>query len=420
MRAREPADADHYATLGLAPSASDEDVRHAFKTLIRRHRERPGETDLAVIDRARQINIAHYVLGEPIRRRTYDESRGKPVERQQVPSIAPVVVSDVSAQPTRPAFFQAASGGDSPRDDDGEAVPVDVNRAGVANEEAAQEAPTTRRKRGPLLAIASLAAVALLVGLNTVYSVTDGPTMRSGTGVVREPGGSGRNTVPGVTAEPQIASSSVGNAGVPSPGLTGGTVETSPIITPAPSVEHRPILSAVRPAVPDTRSPSPASRALKGSTKEASAAALALPGRAAKVEATAKAVSPPASGAGPAATSSSAPDKKEAPAPPAAAMTASSSGGIATPARHIGGSLIDASKPVGRLRGTSSVRFTVDRDGRATHCQTTGGSGNAALGSITCQLVEDRLRFSPATDAAGRPTSSEVSTTFNWEKKPRP
>jgi hypothetical protein len=87
------------------------------------------------------------------------------------------------------------------------------------------------------------------------------------------------------------------------------------------------------------------------------------------------------------------------------------------PARYLSGDFMEKNGPVGRLQGTVAVRFIVDRNGRARGCRATGGSGNAALGTITCQLVEDRLRFEPALDSQGRPIQSELRTTYNWVRK---
>jgi protein TonB len=72
--------------------------------------------------------------------------------------------------------------------------------------------------------------------------------------------------------------------------------------------------------------------------------------------------------------------------------------------------------PGGRAarRGTQViVRVTVDTDGRARQCAVYRPSPDAEANRITCQLVEARLRFRPATDAAGRP----VPAPFYWRQQ---
>jgi DnaJ-domain-containing protein 1 len=65
----------HYETLGVSPTASDEEISHAFVALIREHGDQAGETDLAVIDRARQIRVAYDALSDPVKRAAYDSAQ---------------------------------------------------------------------------------------------------------------------------------------------------------------------------------------------------------------------------------------------------------------------------------------------------------------------------------------------------------
>lgn len=59
------------------------------------------------------------------------------------------------------------------------------------------------------------------------------------------------------------------------------------------------------------------------------------------------------------------------------------------------------------------VRVTVGTDGRARGCAIIHASPDPEADRITCQLVEARLRFRPATDAAGRP----VPAPFYWRQR---
>ncbi|MFO6446263.1 TonB family protein [Erythrobacter sp. NE805] len=65
-------------------------------------------------------------------------------------------------------------------------------------------------------------------------------------------------------------------------------------------------------------------------------------------------------------------------------------------------------------RGTQViVRVTVGTDGRARDCAVVRPSPDPEADRITCDLVERRLRFRPATDAAGRP----VPAPFYWRQQ---
>ena len=90
------------------------------------------------------------------------------------------------------------------------------------------------------------------------------------------------------------------------------------------------------------------------------------------------------------------------------------------PAKLIGGSLLNSDNPRGRLRGTVTVEFTVQPNGTVSGCKAVPGSGNSALGARTCGLVLQRLRFTPAQDAQGRPVASVTRATYTWGQTHRP
>jgi hypothetical protein len=81
-----PPGLDHYRTLGVSKDASAGEIRAAHRSLARRH-----HPDLVAdpADRAQAehrmaaINGAWHVLGDPVRRAEYDESRRPPVPRPQ-------------------------------------------------------------------------------------------------------------------------------------------------------------------------------------------------------------------------------------------------------------------------------------------------------------------------------------------------
>ncbi len=91
----------------------------------------------------------------------------------------------------------------------------------------------------------------------------------------------------------------------------------------------------------------------------------------------------------------------------------------ATPPRYLGGGLVDADNSGGRFSGTVAVRLTVLPNGRTAACRVARSSGNATLDATTCSLLQQRLRFTPATDAEGRPVVSEVGSSYTWGRTPR-
>ncbi|MBV9882719.1 MAG: TonB family protein [Sphingomonadaceae bacterium] len=90
----------------------------------------------------------------------------------------------------------------------------------------------------------------------------------------------------------------------------------------------------------------------------------------------------------------------------------------AAPPRQIRGELRDRDYPRGAGEagegGTVSVIYTVETDGRATHCAITHSSGSRELDDTTCRLIEQRFRFEPARDRYGRPRVSHIVQDHEW------
>lgn len=63
---------------------------------------------------------------------------------------------------------------------------------------------------------------------------------------------------------------------------------------------------------------------------------------------------------------------------------------------------------------TVGIRFTVGVDGRAHACQVTATSGDRSLDAYTCRKIEERLRYDPARDRAGRKISQVVDGEHEW------
>ncbi len=95
-------------------------------------------------------------------------------------------------------------------------------------------------------------------------------------------------------------------------------------------------------------------------------------------------------------------------------------GGAVTKAVHISGQINKASDfpipPGGReARVGKSVilALTISPDGRAVGCRVYKPSGFPETDAVACVLAQQRLRFKPATNAAGEP----VKSTFYWQQK---
>jgi len=93
-------------------------------------------------------------------------------------------------------------------------------------------------------------------------------------------------------------------------------------------------------------------------------------------------------------------------------------GGDETPPRWRRGRIRDSDYPRGAeevgVGGTVGVRYTVETNGRVTGCRVTRSSGNRELDAATCRLIEQRFRYDPSRDAAGRPVRSIIVENHSW------
>jgi curved DNA-binding protein CbpA len=80
---------DHYAVLGLNPSADEVVVHAAWKALLRKHHPDTNPDDKSGT-RAREINEAFAVLGKPEARARYDRARNHPPAFVAAMRYAPV------------------------------------------------------------------------------------------------------------------------------------------------------------------------------------------------------------------------------------------------------------------------------------------------------------------------------------------
>jgi protein TonB len=61
-------------------------------------------------------------------------------------------------------------------------------------------------------------------------------------------------------------------------------------------------------------------------------------------------------------------------------------------------------------QGTAQARLTIGPDGRVTGCDLIRSTGNNALDSTTCNILRRRVKFTPARDSNGNPTSDTYTT----------
>jgi curved DNA-binding protein len=64
---------DYYSTLGVAKTATDKEIKQAYRKLARKHHPDVNPGDKAAESRFKEINEAYEVLGDPPKRKKYDE-----------------------------------------------------------------------------------------------------------------------------------------------------------------------------------------------------------------------------------------------------------------------------------------------------------------------------------------------------------
>jgi DnaJ-class molecular chaperone len=64
---------DYYSTLGVAKTATDKEIKQAFRKLARKHHPDVNPGDKSAENKFKELNEAYEVLGDPEKRKKYDE-----------------------------------------------------------------------------------------------------------------------------------------------------------------------------------------------------------------------------------------------------------------------------------------------------------------------------------------------------------
>src|SRR5437867_13126180 len=64
---------DYYSTLGVAKTATEKEIKQAFRKLARKTHPDVNPDDKSAEAKFKEINEAYEVLGDPAKRRKYDE-----------------------------------------------------------------------------------------------------------------------------------------------------------------------------------------------------------------------------------------------------------------------------------------------------------------------------------------------------------
>src|SRR5437868_15389451 len=64
---------DYYSTLGVAKTATEKEIKQAYRKLARKHHPDVNPGDKSAEARFKDLNEAYEVLGDPAKRKKYDE-----------------------------------------------------------------------------------------------------------------------------------------------------------------------------------------------------------------------------------------------------------------------------------------------------------------------------------------------------------
>lgn len=449
---RRPGDSD-YDVLGVSPEASEEEIGRAYCRLIEEQGFRIGVPLDRQWARAREIKAAYARLADPVKRQAYDKSLGRTSNSALWAKTSTDAATDELILPgkdlnaTEPVENEGSSDASDPSDSQGLSqapfrslrVPAGTLEPDLDEGEwfhhdrppppylalplitppqnHDQQVPVRSRGMVPAVAIASvLMLVPTLLWWNSQSSPSEnspevaskasqGSSERPGLNpnTAQAPGDFSRP--PAVTPEVQSSSlhgssASAGPSQPSSPQRAGdvATVQAGEDVSRDTVAAE---LSAASPAATIPTAPEAPPEP-----------------RAADARGTAPAPAPPVSR--PSAIASPPPQARTAPGINGASAAVGSSGGrVLRPAKWLGGGPTDADNRGGRYHGTVYVKVTIGPAGRVSNCVPLTRSGSADLDAMTCRIVRERARFSPAFDAQGRPVASQAYTTVVWGRRRR-
>jgi DnaJ-class molecular chaperone len=105
MTPRSRVDRDYYATLGVSPTATDDEVRHAYRRLALRWHPDRNAGDVAAGERFKEISEAYAVLIDARKRADYDRARALGARAEWRPN-RDELFRDLFADPRASAIFE--------------------------------------------------------------------------------------------------------------------------------------------------------------------------------------------------------------------------------------------------------------------------------------------------------------------------
>lgn len=102
------------------------------------------------------------------------------------------------------------------------------------------------------------------------------------------------------------------------------------------------------------------------------------------------------------------------PAPPPKPVVSQRAAVQGNPGRFFGPDAYPPAAIRAEAQGRVVAALTVGPDGRVSGCSVTTSSGNSDLDDATCRIARSKVRFTPAKDDAGNPTSSSYTLPVRW------
>lgn len=444
---RRPGDSD-YDVLGVSPEASEEEIGSAYCRLIEEQGFRIGVPLDRQWARAREIKAAYARLADPVKRQAYDESLGRTsnsalwAKTSTDAATDGLILPEKGLKATEPVEPDGPSDASDPSDPEGLApfrplrVPAGTLEPDLDEGEwfhhdrppppylavplitplqnDNQQVPIRSRGMVPAVAIAS---VLMLVPTLLWWNSQSSPSENSPK--VANQAGQGTAARPSLNLKSAQASRDFSRPPAVTPEVQGSSLHGSS----APAGPSQPS-SFQRAGDSATAQVGVVSRDTAATELSAASPAAITPTapkvppepKAADAREVAPAPVPPVSR--PSAIASLPPQARTAPGINGASAAVRSSGGrILRPAKWLGGGPTDADNRGGRYHGTVYVKVTIGPAGRVSNCVPLSRSGSADLDAVTCQIVRERARFSPAFDAQGRPVASQAYTTVVWGRR---